>query len=379
MFPETLIVAGLLAQIAIAHFDPTPPRSIGELKRRELEANRRHEAARSCGPQIAEFNARRMAKRGIPLDRREQGGHFAPREVSKNTTFRNIQNSTCVTAPEVTEGPYYVANELLRTDVREAQTGVNLVLDIGVMDTRTCTPVEDALVEIWACNATGSYSGFTTPPPKGEYIMSDQLTWLRGGFATNSEGIVEFQTIYPGYYTGRAIHIHTMVQNNYQVASNGSIISHAGQIRHVGQIFFDEAMNDQVLAHPAYQGTSHSRTRNEQDHVFKVGSGNGYNTIASTSFIGSNGDVNSGILAYITLGVDTTFQGNIKSDNYVTPVPNQASPTGSSSQGSDEATSGVVWDPPSLDRLLHYASYGFLKYGDKSTTRMKLSPGRRKV
>lgn len=52
----------------------------------------------------------------------------------------------------MTEGPYYIANELLRNDVRESQAGVNLVLDIGVMDTRTCMPLQDALVEIWACN-----------------------------------------------------------------------------------------------------------------------------------------------------------------------------------------------------------------------------------
>ncbi|KAG8684146.1 hypothetical protein FRC11_012550, partial [Ceratobasidium sp. 423] len=154
MFSKALIVAGLLAQLVTAHFDPAPPRSVAELKRREFEANRRHEAARNCGPQIAEFNARRMAKRGLSLDRRELGGHIAPRQSNSTTTFPTIQNSTCVTAPEVTEGPYYVANELLRNDVRESQTGVNLVLDIGVMDTRTCTPLQNALVEIWACNAT---------------------------------------------------------------------------------------------------------------------------------------------------------------------------------------------------------------------------------
>ncbi|CUA69960.1 hypothetical protein RSOLAG22IIIB_08803 [Rhizoctonia solani] len=343
MFSKALIVAGLLAQFVSAHFDPAPPRSVAELKRREFEANRRNEAARNCGPQIAEFNARRMAKRSLSLDRREVGAHF-PRQANNTPTYQTIQNSTCVTAPEVTEGPYYVANELLRSDVRESQSGVNLVLDIGVIDTRTCTPLQDALVEIWACNATGAYSGFTTPPTRGN-SMSDQFTWLRGGFATNSEGMVEFRTIYPGYYTGRTIHVHTMVQTNYQVGANGSIVSHAGQVRHMGQIYFDEGLNDQVLAHSAYQGTSQRRTRNNQDGIMSAGSGNGYNAVASTSFLGSNGDVNGGILAYITLGVDTTFQGSINSNNYVTSVANPASPTGSSnSQGSNgAATSSAAW------------------------------------
>ncbi|EUC60953.1 protocatechuate 3,4-dioxygenase beta subunit, putative [Rhizoctonia solani AG-3 Rhs1AP] len=342
MFSKTLIVVGLLAQLVSAHFDPAPPRSVAELKRREFEASRRHEAARNCDSQIAEFNARRMAKRSLSLDRRELGGHF-PRQANNTPTFPTIQNSTCVTAPEVTEGPYYIANELLRSDVRESQSGVNLVLDIGVMDTRTCTPLQNALVEIWACNATGAYSGFTTPPTRGN-SMSDQFTWLRGGFATNSEGMVEFRTIYPGYYTGRAIHIHSMVQTNYQVDTNGSIVSHAGQVRHMGQIYFDEGLNDQVLAHSAYQGTSQRRTRNAQDGILSAGSGNGYNAIASTSFLGNSGDVNGGILAYITLGVDTSFQGSINSNNYVTSVTNPAAPTGVSSQGSNGAsTTSAAW------------------------------------
>ncbi|CCO32557.1 hypothetical protein RSOLAG1IB_05321 [Rhizoctonia solani AG-1 IB] len=342
MFSKPLIVAALLAQLVTAHFDPAPPRSVAELKRREFQANRRHVAARNCAPQIAEFNAKRMAKRGLSLDRLELGAHFAPRQTNNTPTFSTIQNSTCVTTPEVTEGPYYVANELLRTDVRESQSGVNLLLDIGVMDTTTCTPLPDALVEIWACNATGSYSGFTTPPTRGN-SMSDQLTWLRGGFATNNEGMVEFNTIYPGYYTGRAIHIHTMVQTGYQVASNGSIVSHAGQVRHMGQIFFEESLNDQVLAHTAYQGTTQSRTRNDQDSILRTGSSNGYNALASTSFLGNSGDVNGGILAYITLGVDTSFQGSINSNNYVTAGGNQASPTGSSQGSNGASTTSAAW------------------------------------
>ncbi|KAH7322179.1 aromatic compound dioxygenase, partial [Rhizoctonia solani] len=222
--------------------------------------------------------------------------------------------STCVTAPEVTEGPYYVANELLRTDLREDQAGVDLVLDIGVIDTTTCTPLEDALVEIWNCNATGSYAGFTSAslgaPPGNSH------TWLRGGYATNSEGMVEFKTIYPGYYTSRTVHIHTMVQTNYSVATNGSIISHAGQVRHIGQIFFDEDLNDQVLAQPAYVNTTQIRTLNEGDSVLAEQNTDGYNAFAEAELLSS--DVADGVLAYITLGVDTTHTSSIRSTNYVT-------------------------------------------------------------
>ncbi|KAG8684603.1 hypothetical protein FRC11_011853 [Ceratobasidium sp. 423] len=279
-----------------------------------------------------------QAKRNAIMKRgqtKQYNGRFERRQddtAATNTpTYSTIQNSTCVTAPEVTEGPYYVANELLRTDLREDQAGVDLVLDIGVIDTTTCTPLEDALVEIWNCNATGAYAGFTTaslgappggsppngsPPTKRSTSMSDQYTWLRGGYATNSEGMVEFKTIYPGYYTSRTVHIHTMVQTNYSVATNGSIISHAGQVRHIGQIFFDEDLNDQVLVQPAYINTTQTRTLNNGDSVLAEQNTDGYNAFADAELLGS--DVSEGVLAYITLGVDTTHTSSIVSTNYVT-------------------------------------------------------------
>jgi protocatechuate 3,4-dioxygenase beta subunit len=61
-------------------------------------------------------------------------------------------------APEVTEGPYYLNNDLVRQDLREDQGGILLELDIGVIDTSTCQPLPNALVELWNCNATGQYS-----------------------------------------------------------------------------------------------------------------------------------------------------------------------------------------------------------------------------
>ncbi|EUC60941.1 extracellular dioxygenase, putative [Rhizoctonia solani AG-3 Rhs1AP] len=149
----------------------------------------------------------------MQASRREfNGGRFERRQddtaPSNTPAYSIIQNSTCVTAPEVTEGPYYVANELLRTDLHGDQAGVDLVLDIGVMDTTTCTPLDNAL-------ATGAYAGFTTATlgipdgtgggPIQSTTMGDQYTWLRGGYATNSEGIVGFKTIYPGHWeTGPA-------------------------------------------------------------------------------------------------------------------------------------------------------------------------------
>ncbi|KAG8734737.1 hypothetical protein FRC11_003714, partial [Ceratobasidium sp. 423] len=203
--------------------------------------------------------------------------------------YTTIQNTTCVTAPEVTEGPYYINNEYYRTDLRETQSGVKLVLDIGVMDTSTCTPLPSALVELWACNATGSYGGFTTSGS-----LSDKFTWLRGGSETNANGVVELTTIYPGFYTGRTIHIHTMIHTGWTKSANGTIVSHSGSLRHIGQLFFQETLNDQVLALSPYTSTNQRRTLNAQDGIYAQQNSRGFNGVVATELLGST--VSAGIL-----------------------------------------------------------------------------------
>src|SRR3954451_5267687 len=69
---------------------------------------------------------------------------------------------SCVLAPEQTEGPYYIAGEKLRRDVREGRPGTLLTLQLTVVDASTCRPIKGATVEIWHCDAGGAYSGFTT-------------------------------------------------------------------------------------------------------------------------------------------------------------------------------------------------------------------------
>ncbi|KAG8719914.1 hypothetical protein FRC09_010401 [Ceratobasidium sp. 395] len=308
-------------------------------------------------------------------------------EVASSTTSANsptystIQNSTCVTTPEVTEGPYFVNNELLRSDIRETQEGVELVLDIGVMDVTTCTPLDQALVEIWHCNSTGHYSGFESNsmgspggngttgggPPTGNVTMSlpatatnssggaaptgapgagggggstsmsNQDTFLRGGYPTNSEGMVEFTTTYPGYYTGRTVHIHTMIHTNYSVATNGSIISHAGQVRHIGQIFFEDDLNEKIVTQGVYANTTQTRTYNTDDSILDSENADGYNAYASTELLGET--ETDGILAYITIGVDPTFVGSITSTNYVTSGLEEPSSTSTSSAAGSTTSS----------------------------------------
>jgi protocatechuate 3,4-dioxygenase beta subunit len=178
-----------------------------------------------------------------------------------------IRNNTCVLAPEVTEGPYY-HNEghLIRQNIAELQFGLLTLLDIGVIDVETCQPLPNVLVDIWHANATGYYAGHPDPAPhlvdekpategkrrglRTAYprtVMEE--TWLRGAWMTDARGVAQFSTIFPGYYTGRALHVHTKVFPEWEVLPNGTFI--AGRLAHVGQFFFDdqlEAAIDKVCA-----------------------------------------------------------------------------------------------------------------------------------
>lgn len=120
-------------------------------------------------------------------------------------------NGTCVLAEDVTQGPYYVTGELIRNNVVESQEGVPLYLDVQLVDSSTCEPVPEVYIDLWHCNATGVYSGIVANG-NGNSADSSNLntTFLRGVQKTGEDGVVQFQTIFPGHYTSRATHIHGM-------------------------------------------------------------------------------------------------------------------------------------------------------------------------
>jgi protocatechuate 3,4-dioxygenase beta subunit len=105
----------------------------------------------------------------------------------------------CTLTAEQTEGPFYFDVDRIRSDIREDREGAPLLLRVRVRDQGAgCEPIRNAVVDIWHCDAEGSYSA------QGQ-------TFLRGAQVTNAEGIAEFATIYPGWYPGRTVHIHGKV------------------------------------------------------------------------------------------------------------------------------------------------------------------------
>jgi protocatechuate 3,4-dioxygenase beta subunit len=118
-------------------------------------------------------------------------------------------------------GPYYVPGSPVRRDVREGRDGVPLLLRIRVVGTGTLTPLAGASVEIWHCDSQGVYSGYQSyGADKFPALVSltlrrfrptDDAMFLRGLQRTDEAGYVEFQTIVPGWYTPRTLHIHAQV------------------------------------------------------------------------------------------------------------------------------------------------------------------------
>jgi protocatechuate 3,4-dioxygenase beta subunit len=149
--------------------------------------------------------------------------------------------SSCTLTPELTEGPFYFDVDAIRSDIREDRRGVNLRLAIRVRDAEGCEPIRNAVVDIWQCDAEGQYSG-----------VEDDETYLRGAQVTNSAGIVEFSTIYPGWYQGRTVHIHAKVHLDRQTVRTA-------------QRFFDERIQRAVQPSAPY---SAGDTDNESDGIF---------------------------------------------------------------------------------------------------------------
>jgi protocatechuate 3,4-dioxygenase beta subunit len=176
--------------------------------------------------------------------------------------------SSCVACrlwPEQDEGPYHRDAQPLRRDVVEDREGV--ALQLGIRLGSESAPVPDASVEIWQCDALGRYSGFPPPvssvavtaatAPRGEYLP-DQ-TFLRGRQSTDHAGMVEFHTIYPGWYPGRTVHIHLM--------------AHAGDSTFTSQLYFPDSVSAQVLARPPYAERPNRDTSNDTDEIFPTGGG----------------------------------------------------------------------------------------------------------
>jgi protocatechuate 3,4-dioxygenase beta subunit len=153
---------------------------------------------------------------------------------------------SCVLAPEQTEGPFFLPGDKVRRNVTEGKPGAPLTLKLTVLDVSTCKPIKGAAVDIWHCDALGTYAAATGK------------TFLRGIQRTDAKGVATFKTVYPGWYPGRTVHIHVRV-------------SLGGNVVHTGQLYFPDKVTDAVYTRSPYRSRPGRTTRNPDDAIYRNG------------------------------------------------------------------------------------------------------------
>ena len=207
-----------------------------------------------------------------------------PDAAGNGAPVAEAQTPSCVLVPEVTEGPYFVDLELRRSDIRAnssggpARAGIPLELTIRTVEVGAggrCTPYEGAAVDVWHCDAGGEYSA-----------VGSDTDFLRGYQVTGANGAVSFRTIFPGWYRGRAIHIHLKVRT-YDGASQ--------TYEYTSQLFFSETTIAQAFSVSPYSGNAMPDTSNAADGIYAETGG--------TSLVGMSGSASAGYAGTVTLGL----------------------------------------------------------------------------
>ncbi|KAF2171637.1 hypothetical protein M409DRAFT_17874 [Zasmidium cellare ATCC 36951] len=266
-------------------------------------------------------------------------------------TLLFADDSSCVLQPEVTQGPYYVDGELIRNDMSEDQAGIPLYLDVQLIDTSSCSPVPAVFVDAWHCNATGVYSGVSASGNGNQNDTSNlDNTFLRGLQQTDINGVVQFESIFPGHYTGRAPHIHILSHNTNStlIRTNGTILAANAtttSASHVGQIFFDQSLIAAVEANAPYNTNTQELTTNADDSILGEEAAD-MDPFVEYVYVNPE-DITEGVLAWITLGIDPTADEGISSAATIYKdggVANANSGMGGGPGGNGTAPSG---SPPS--------------------------------
>ena len=201
----------------------------------------------ACAPQVAETLSATTVPATLPP---------STQIVSATATTGSTAIPACVVRPELTEGPYFVDEMLNRSDIRSDPSDgsisqgaqLDLVFNVTQIGANGCVPLPNTQVDIWHCDANGVYSDVQNAVGK---------KFLRGYQLTDANGRAQFVTIYPGWYPGRAVHIHFKIRiANYEFTS---------------QLFFDDAFTDQVYLQEPYAQRGERDPRNTGDNIYNSG------------------------------------------------------------------------------------------------------------
>ena len=131
-----------------------------------------------------------------------------------DTTSQGASGSgSCVLTAALTEGPFFVDEKLDRSDIRSdpvtgalsAGVPLGLTFNVSRVANSACTPLTGAYIDVWHADAAGAYSDVSG---MGNGAGGAGHKFLRGYQVTNANGQAQFTTIYPGWYSGRAVHVH---------------------------------------------------------------------------------------------------------------------------------------------------------------------------
>ncbi|ORY90130.1 Intradiol ring-cleavage dioxygenase [Leucosporidium creatinivorum] len=347
-FTSALFGAAALVSAVAAHGDVHEPSTPEEV----AAYHARQEQLFLCAPKLKVYNEQRRKKLqeqlgGIPSTDastmflegafEQDGSAQKTLECSPAEDEARMRNHSCTLTPQVTQGPYYhEAGHPIRQNMAEDQLGLLFYMDVGIIDVNTCEPVEGVLVDLWHANTTGHYAGHADPDPDlywegpAPYGVRKGLltkfprwntfeTWLRGAWPTNKNGVAQFTSIFPGYYTGRATHVHIKVHTKWEPYQNGTFKT--GGIVHTGQFFVEDHINEVIdKIHPYTENpikNKWGRTRNWDDSlkIYQESHQNGYFPTFELTKLGGN--IQSGLYGQITVGVDMKKDYDRTSTNQV--------------------------------------------------------------
>jgi protocatechuate 3,4-dioxygenase beta subunit len=192
------------------------------------------------------------------------GSTSSPTSPTSPTSTPAISSSPaatgCVVRPALTEGPYFVDERLNRSDIRtdpadgSTRPGVPLRLTFRVTRSSgsTCATLAGVFVDVWHCDALGTYS---------DVQGASGRKFLRGYQVTDASGTAQFTTIFPGWYSGRAIHLHFKIRTSLG----------GGDYEFTSQLFFDESVTAAVLAQSPYNTKGQPDTSNARDGIYQGG------------------------------------------------------------------------------------------------------------
>ncbi|KAG9015993.1 hypothetical protein FRB90_003913 [Tulasnella sp. 427] len=266
------------------------------------------------------------------------------------------EDSACVLSPETVVGPYYIKGEDIRSNLIDDEKGLPFYAEFALYNIDDCEPLSNAAIDIWSCNATGEYSGFVSTDATTGYdtsvyngelahlgdenetgsTITDAKTALRGQQLTDENGIAQFTTLLPGWYSGRTVHIHVRVHVGGEVTANGTYVG--GNITHTGQTFFGEDLYEMMQSMWPYTENSVVRLANSADSIY-TGS-NGTQSHWNLYYV-VPGDLSQGVIGHINLIVDPSATNLGSQDMMASPGSMNVTSTNSTSSSSSSPASAT--------------------------------------